>query len=455
MPDNFKSTDDDGSGRPEAPDTIDVSVVAPDCATGQTEVPDVGSEQTGAPDIAVGQKETPDAEARQKESPDAATWQMEAPDGAAGRKEVSDDAAGRKEAEDDAAGRQEAPDAGVGRQEAPDVAAGRKEAHDGATDHKGASDGAVGKKVALDAKSGRKESPDSESEPAHSAPTAVLYAPSGGFRIEALFLIPLAGVAAAAALSPLFAASVAISPLVFANIVLSLAYGLAAGLLSCWAVSASHARCPVLAAALSALGCAVGFWLAFVGWVGTLYGLEAQVSRFLETASAAAGGSVDLAVRPDAAVGLALDADASPWIFMGQPVTGSWALAVWVLQWLAFTAGACLPAFRRASRPFSEEAGVWLERLRPATMRLALPDGASEPQPELIEAIRGGDLGDLLKAPRAAVGQASLEFSFLSRDEAPLAAATVRFIPAKGSKARGKVIVKDALVPREFSEGCK
>ncbi|MDR1313624.1 MAG: hypothetical protein LBQ12_07990 [Deltaproteobacteria bacterium] len=282
---------------------------------------------------------------------------------------------------------------------------------------------------------------------------AVLYAPSGGFRIEALFLVPISAAFAAALLSPLYAALAAFLPLVSANVALGFFYGGAAGILSGWSVTASHARSPVLAAALAALGGSAGFYLSLCGWAGALYGPSAVPEAGLrEAVSVAASSFVTIAARPSSLSAMAFSGAPAPWVFMGLSPGSGWTLAVWFLQWLAFSAGICLAAARLACRPYSEDGSAWLEKARPRIRGFRLPYGADRPSGDLAQALRAGDPSYFLTAARAPVGDASLKIIILLHEKAPLAAFTVKFNPRRGSGARKSTLVKNSLAPKRIAE---
>jgi hypothetical protein len=188
--------------------------------------------------------------------------------------------------------------------------------------------------------------------------------PSGGFRVEALVLVPGASALASALLAPLFAAAASRAGLAPVCLGLAWAYGLASGVLSVWAVRASRARAPGLAAALSSLGGAWGFYLSLAGWAG-ICAAGAPEGGLREAFALAAQGALRLGRDPAGLARIALGGSCSPWIFMGIEIRGHAALAALALEWLAFTAGIWLPARRLASRPYSEGAGVWLSRARP------------------------------------------------------------------------------------------
>lgn len=268
-------------------------------------------------------------------------------------------------------------------------------------------------------------------------------------------LIPLAAALGASALAPAYAAVEARLGLVFAGVALAFAYGLCSGALSAWAVEASHARSPGLAAALSALGGAAGFWLAFSAWAGILYGRGAGATPpegALAALGEGLGQALRLAARPGEAAGLVLGAETSPWRFMGLEATGSYAATAWAVQWAAFSAGVCLVAARRASRPYSEEGEVWLEPLRLGMRRFAVPGPASGAAEALGERFRRGDLGYFLEAPEARPGEAFLELSLLARDRAPGAVATVTLSGAGVPFRRRVGLARNVAAPRDVAE---
>ncbi|MDR1080617.1 MAG: hypothetical protein LBQ79_06580 [Deltaproteobacteria bacterium] len=285
------------------------------------------------------------------------------------------------------------------------------------------------------------------------APTSKLFRPSGGFRIEAVFLVPGAACAAAALLFPVYSAEAALVPLVFVNVLAAAAYGAAAGILSGWSVTASHARSPFLAAALAALGGSAGFFLSLAGWTGALFGPGADgEAGFLGMADAALRSASRIAADPSELVSLAFSGAPANWIFMGLAPSGVWAAAVWALQWIAFAAGICVPAAALASRPYSEEGGVWLAGVRGSAGRFALPDGAAFPPEALVQDVRSGNLEYFMAARIAPVGVACLELRILMHEKAPNAAGTVKVLPPKGRSAGGATIVKNVLFPREEAE---
>lgn len=322
---------------------------------------------------------------------------------------------------------------------------------------------------------------------------ARVYSPSGGFRIEALFLIPGAACASSAFLSPLYAAEAALVPLVFVNVLAALAYGVATGVLSGWSVTAAHVRSPFLAAALTVAGGTAGFLMSLAGWVGALPGGGPPLSDagFAGAAVAAFASAPSLAADPGGLVTLAFAGVRPPWSFMGMAPSGAWLAVVWALQWLAFAAGVSVPALALASRPYSDEGGVWLERARHGARRFALPEGAGgadviegiagvagtagseeragtdrtagthgaeseEGAAVRLEKLRkdaaGGNLEYFLSCPLSANEESCLELRILSHEKAPLSAVSVRFVPAKGKPGSVPTIVKNVLVSSETAK---
>ncbi|MDR3152799.1 MAG: hypothetical protein LBW85_00670 [Deltaproteobacteria bacterium] len=280
-----------------------------------------------------------------------------------------------------------------------------------------------------------------------------LYSPSGGIRPEAPVLIPSAAALAAAALAQFHSAAVAGAGLLSVAVVMAFAYGCLTGLLSRWAVRASQARAPSFAAAMAFLGGAAGFWLSFCAYAGRLRGpgggegagVPLLFGGGLETA-------LRLAARPVEAAGLVLNAGASPWSFMGVDLEGAGALAAWALQWMAFSAALALAVGEAASRPYSEEAGVWLEPGRPGRMLFSFPEGSRSPSPEFLAGLRKGDLGHFLSAPPPEKGQACLGLVLFLHPEAPLAAAAVTLRRSPRRLSGGKALAKYVLAPRPVAE---